>query len=253
MAAGGKPASRIAMRRLVALLIALVAAWLGAASIGPAQAPSGFAVHTYIDDGQHGHTAARSATFERGPPSTSGYAITYDVVDRLSRSGSACPDGSTPRGRNTDDDPTALAQVAHIDSSDRTVQTASVPREAEMGALSSTIVAAKALPSGPKIAAEWGADTYRHGGLMSTIEHINYRHAYDSGFSGVSRYAEGTSVRDIKGYVDYVLRNGTVTDRGVIGNVGRTIGTDAAGNPVTGLEVIVRDGMIKTAFPVAAP
>jgi len=74
--------------------------------------------------------------------------------------------------------------------------------------------AAKALPSGPKIAAEWGADTYRHGGLMSTIEHINYRHAYGSGFSGVSRYAEGTSVRDIKGYVDYVLRNGTVTDRG---------------------------------------
>jgi len=88
---------------------------------------------------------------------------------------------------------------------------------------------------------------------MSTIEHINYRHAYGSGFSGVSRYAEGTSVRDIKGYVDYVLRNGTLTDRGMIGNVGRTIGTDAAGSPVSGLEIIVRDGMIKTAFPVAVP
>lgn len=111
----------------------------------------------------------------------------------------------------------------------------------------------RALPSGAKIAAEWGADTYRHGGLMSTIEHINYRHAFGSGFSGVSRYAKSTSVRDIKGYVDYVLRNGTVTERGMIGNVGTTIGTDAAGNSVTGLEVIVRDGMIKTAFPVAVP
>lgn len=111
----------------------------------------------------------------------------------------------------------------------------------------------KALPSGPKITAQWGADTYRHGGLMSTIEHINYRHAYNSGFSGVSRYAQGTSARDIKGYVDYVLRNGTVTDRGMVGNVGRTIGYDRVGNPVSGLEIIVRDGMIKTAYPVGVP
>lgn len=60
-------------------------------------------------------------------------------------------------------------------------------------------------------------------------------------------------VRDIRGYVDYVLRNGTITDRGMIGNVGRTIGTDVVGKPVSGLEIIVRDGMIKTAFPVAVP
>lgn len=111
----------------------------------------------------------------------------------------------------------------------------------------------KALPSGPKITAQWGADTYRHGGLMSTIEHINYRHAFNSGFRGVSRFGRGTSARDVKGYVDYVLRNGTITDRGMIGNVGRTIGTDVAGNPVNGLEVIVRNGIIKSAFPVAVP
>jgi hypothetical protein len=111
----------------------------------------------------------------------------------------------------------------------------------------------RALPSGPKITAQWGADTYRHGGLMSTIEHINNRHAYNSGFQGVSRYAQGTSARDIKGYVDYVLRNGTVTGRGMIGNIGRTIGYDRTGNPVSGLEIIVRDGMIKTAYPVGVP
>jgi RHS repeat-associated protein len=111
----------------------------------------------------------------------------------------------------------------------------------------------KALPSGPRITAQWGANTYRHGGHMSTIEHIHYRHAYNSGFQGVSRFAQGTSARDIKGYVDHVLRNGTVTDRGMIGDVGRIIGYDRAGNPVSGLEVIVRDGMIKTAYPVRVP
>lgn len=84
-------------------------------------------------------------------------------------------------------------------------------------------------------------------------EHINYRQAYNSGFSGVSRYAQGTSARDIKGHVDYVLRNGTVTDRGMVGNIGRTVGYDRAGNPVSGLEIIVRDGMIKTAYPVGVP
>lgn len=40
---------------------------------------------------------------------------------------------------------------------------------------------------------------------------------------------------------------------GWYGNVGRTIGYDRAGNPVSGLEIIVRDGMIKTAYPVGVP
>ncbi len=88
---------------------------------------------------------------------------------------------------------------------------------------------------------------------MSTIEHIIYRHAYNSGFSNVSRFAAGTSARQIKSYVDEALRVGTVTDQGVIANLGRTIGTDQAGNAVTGIEVIVRDGIIKTAYPVRVP
>lgn len=105
-----------------------------------------------------------------------------------------------------------------------------------------------------KIDASWGGTTkYRHGGEMTAIEHINYRHAYNSGFSNVSRYSQGTSARQIRGYVDEALRTGKVTDRGVIADLGRTIGTDRAGNPVTGLEVIVRNGSIKTAYPVGAP
>jgi hypothetical protein len=90
---------------------------------------------------------------------------------------------------------------------------------------------------------------------MSTIEHINYRHAWNSGFENVSRFADGTSVRQILGLVDDALRYGTVSQNGgkVVWNTGRTIGVDQAGNAVSGIQVYVQDGIIKTAFPVAAP
>jgi hypothetical protein len=106
--------------------------------------------------------------------------------------------------------------------------------------------------------AAWGANNYRHGGLMSGIEHINYRHAFDSGFDNVSRFAQGTSVRQIQGYVDDALRYGTVTPNGsngyrIVYDTGSTLGTDVAGNAVSGVQVYVRDGIIQTAFPVAVP
>ena len=48
------------------------------------------------------------------------------------------------------------------------------------------------------------------------------------------------------------LRYGNVSADGatINYNVGRAIGTDAAGNAVTGIRVHVRDGIIRTAFPV---
>jgi hypothetical protein len=112
-----------------------------------------------------------------------------------------------------------------------------------------------ALPGARQVDASWGAGAYRHGGAMSTIEHINYRHAWNSGFENVSRFADGTSVRQILGLVDDALRYGTVSQNGgkVVWNTGRTIGVDQAGNAVSGIQVYVQDGIIKTAFPVAAP
>jgi hypothetical protein len=63
---------------------------------------------------------------------------------------------------------------------------------------------------------------------MSTIEHINYRHAWNSGFEGVSRFGNGTSARQIQGLVDDALRYGTVTPNGtngysIVWNTGRNI------------------------------
>ncbi|MBC7206358.1 MAG: filamentous hemagglutinin N-terminal domain-containing protein [Methyloversatilis sp.] len=111
------------------------------------------------------------------------------------------------------------------------------------------------LLQGPrKIEARWGASTYRHGGLMTGIEHIMYRHGPDSGFSNVSRFADGTRMGDISRYVDSALRSGTVIDEGrgaytVEYDLNRIIGTNIAGNPASRIRVHVRHGVIQTAFP----
>lgn len=91
---------------------------------------------------------------------------------------------------------------------------------------------------------------------MTAMEHINYRHAFDSGFTNVSRFAEETSVRDIKGFVDQAMRYGDVTPQGLTGfkieyNLGSAIGTNQAGGAATGLRIFIRDGNIQTAFPIS--
>jgi filamentous hemagglutinin len=105
-----------------------------------------------------------------------------------------------------------------------------------------------------QVSAAWGASVYRHGGLMTGIEHIMYRHGASSGFANVSRFAEGTNARSIVGYVDQALRSGTITQTGANGfiieaNLGRTIGTNIAGDAASSIRVFVRDGTIQTAFP----
>ncbi|MEP9382599.1 putative T7SS-secreted protein [Nocardioides cheoyonin] len=113
----------------------------------------------------------------------------------------------------------------------------------------------RALESGRKLEAHWqGTTNYNHGGEMTAIEHINYRHAYGSGFTNVSHFAEGTSARDIYSMVDQALRRGEVTPNGdsykVVYDTGRTIGTDKWGAPTSRLQIYVLDGRIRTAFPV---
>ncbi len=254
-------------RLLVVIAVALVGVFI---PVGPAQStalPVG-AISAHAYDPLYASADLALVTSDRGSPAFAVQDATYVVFEHGSYS------TSVPKGTAT-----VLAVLAHgtndglsrsYDVGQAVASLSSDPAPARGTPSMSAVAPAggspsisrlgvatnggiKALPSGAKITAQWGADTYRHGGLMSTIEHINYRHAYNSGFQGVSRCAQGTSARDIKGYVDYVLRNGTVTERGMIGDVGRTIGYDRAGNSVTGLEIIVRDGMIKTAYPVGVP
>ncbi|EHR71796.1 RHS repeat-associated core domain protein [Burkholderiales bacterium JOSHI_001] len=111
------------------------------------------------------------------------------------------------------------------------------------------------LPAPRQIEAAWGASEYRHGGLMTGIEHIMYRHGPNSGFANVGRYAQGTRISDISEYVDSALRYGSVTRTGanaytVEYNLGRSIGTDISGSAASSIRVHVRDGIIQTAFPI---
>ena len=107
----------------------------------------------------------------------------------------------------------------------------------------------KALPR--SVNASWGkVFKYRHGGNMSAIEHIMYRHSANSRFSDVSRFSNGTTAKMIKGYVDDALKYGKQIDGGFEYNIGRTIGTGMNGNPASTIRVFVRDGWVRTALPV---
>ena len=120
-----------------------------------------------------------------------------------------------------------------------------------------------ALPGPRQVDYSWGAlNNYREGGQMTAIEHINYRHASDSGFSNVSQFSEDTSVRDIQSYVDQASRYGTVTpqtSQEVINgykleyNLGQTIGTNQTGGAANGIRVFIRNGQVQTAFPITIP
>ncbi|SDX79307.1 hypothetical protein SAMN05444514_1533, partial [Pseudomonas syringae] len=112
----------------------------------------------------------------------------------------------------------------------------------------------KALPAPRQIDASWGASTYKKGGLMTGIEHVFYRHGPDSGFANVSKFSQGTSVKDVSSYVDNALRYGKITPNGPGGHIieysaGKVIGTSVSGTPTSTIKVNVRGGVIQTAFP----
>ena len=105
------------------------------------------------------------------------------------------------------------------------------------------------LPRG--VTANWGKSfNYRHGGNMSAIQHITHRHAYNSGFDNVSRFSQNTSVKMIKNYVNQATKYGTPIRGGFEYNLGRTIGTGSNGLPAASIRVFVRDGWVRTAFPI---
>lgn len=103
------------MKRLVAALVALVAAWLGGAPTAAAAIPSAAdAVYTY--DGGHHANASTYTTQERGPPGTYDHPTAYDAGARWSHCVSARPDGATTPFAYTYNDPTELAQIAGLAS-----------------------------------------------------------------------------------------------------------------------------------------
>ncbi|MCP4990015.1 MAG: hypothetical protein GY928_29400 [Colwellia sp.] len=89
---------------------------------------------------------------------------------------------------------------------------------------------------------------------MTAIEHIYSRHSYSSGYSNVSKFSEGTRVKDIKLMVDQAATRGTSTQtqlgKTITHDFGRTIGTNRAGQSTS--EIIIHignSGFVRTAYP----
>ena len=115
---------------------------------------------------------------------------------------------------------------------------------------SSVVTKSGTLLLGRGVKASWGKFfNYRHGGQMSAIEHIMYRHAHNSGFTNVSRFSQGTSVKMIKGYVDEAVKYGKPIQGGFEYNIGRVIGTGQNGAAASSIRVFIKDGWVRTAFP----
>lgn len=101
------------MRRLVAALVVLVAAWLGGAPIATAAIPSA-AVAVYTYDGHHVAAVWTYSTTKRGPPEAYDHAITFDAVDRWSHGVSARPEGPTPPATYDYNVPAPLVQAVGV-------------------------------------------------------------------------------------------------------------------------------------------
>lgn len=89
---------------------------------------------------------------------------------------------------------------------------------------------------------------------MTGIEHVFYRYGPDLGFANVSKFSQGTSVKDASNYVDNALRYGKVTPNDPGGhvieyNAGKVIKTSVSGAPTSTIKINVRDGVIQTTFP----
>jgi hypothetical protein len=113
----------------------------------------------------------------------------------------------------------------------------------------------------PPIEAKWGPNfNYRHGGSMSAIQQINYRHWHNSGFENTSKFSSSTSVRDIRTYVESAASHANSQCNAIASgsgahvieyDVGKTIGTTLTTKKNTSrIRVIVRDGYVRVAYPI---
>jgi hypothetical protein len=94
-----------------------------------------------------------------------------------------------------------------------------------------------------------GIQLYREGN-MTTAEHIFFRHGPSSGFANVSRFAQGTSLRNVRDFINEAAAKGTRSGKGITYDFGRVIGYNQQGNPTTRLQIWLNNvGEVRTAFP----
>ncbi|MFT3874089.1 MAG: hypothetical protein QM714_15840 [Nocardioides sp.] len=157
------------MNRLLAIVVALLTAWLGLASpvaaAGAAESLGQAQTYTYDC-----HTLANlhtQTTSERGPPTTWDGGFTYDAVDRWSCDSSACPDTIAGSVHTNYDDITRSARVTAV----RTTTTATAWPASEISALSerasATNAATRANIAGARFAQKSYSEMFSSGGRFA--------------------------------------------------------------------------------------
>lgn len=127
------------MRRLLVIIIGLLAAWLGAAApIGALASPTTTAAHGH--DSHHRVVTISLATTERGPPAADDRYAIEAAVDHRSHGASARPDRATPPVLFAYDHPALLVRV---DRTSGTTQGQGQVLSADLASISGTRIAAK--------------------------------------------------------------------------------------------------------------
>lgn len=105
------------MKRLLVLLAALLATWLGVAVPAPtavALPGNPGSVHGYVYDADRTVASFDNTAIKRGPPVTDERGTISDAVHRWSHGASSRPDGPTPRAQTTYNTRPAFAKATRV-------------------------------------------------------------------------------------------------------------------------------------------
>jgi RHS repeat-associated protein len=94
------------------------------------------------------------------------------------------------------------------------------------------------------------------GNARSGLEHIVLRHWHSSGFSGTSKFGANVGLRELRNMVEGATGRWRTegASRVLDTNVGKVIGTDAAGDASTWLRIVTnKSGDVITAYPIRNP
>jgi hypothetical protein len=91
------------------------------------------------------------------------------------------------------------------------------------------------------------------------LQHILERHTFQTGAGNVSKFSQGMGFQEIKTLISEAAQSGAGwveqgSKRVLNVNLGKVIGTDQAGNAVTGIRVVTDAfGKVITTYPISMP
>jgi hypothetical protein len=174
-------------------------------------------------------------------------AAAHRIVTVLSGLRSAASLVTTSRVTSVTDDVRALrAILARFQEVDRLAEAAGVRR-------ATAVDDWRNLPR--QLEYTWDAVVKYSGGRMTPMEHIREGHWPDSTLPLKGHFAAGVTEKMVMDYVDEAVRAGQVHPMDgsrIECDLTDVIGTDRDGLPTSTIRIHIRDGVVRTAFPVAS-